>query len=54
MTGSRPGRIWGLVADQAAGRGSRVSAADVCSATVAGVLVTGAWLSAARDAGRVT
>jgi ANTAR domain-containing protein len=51
MTGSRPGRIWGLVAGQAASRGGRVSAGDVCAAAVAAVEVTGAWLSAARGAG---
>jgi len=50
MTGSRPGRVWGLVASQAASRGGRVSAADVCAAAVAAVEVTGAWLSAARGA----
>jgi ANTAR domain len=50
MTGSRPGRIWGLVAGQAASRGGRVSAADACVAAVAAVEVTGAWLSAARGA----
>jgi hypothetical protein len=50
MTGSRPGRIWGLVAGQAARRGDRVSAGDVCAAAVAAVEVTGAWLSAARGA----
>jgi hypothetical protein len=50
MTGSRPGRIWGLVAAQAASRGGRVSAGDVCAAAVVGVEVTGAWLSAARGA----
>jgi hypothetical protein len=50
MTGSRPGRIWGLVAGQAASRGGRVSAEDVCAAAVAAVEVTGAWLSAARGA----
>ncbi len=50
MTGSRPGRVWGLVASQAAGRGGRVSAADVLAAAVAAVEVTGAWLSAARGA----
>jgi hypothetical protein len=49
MTGSRPGRVWGLVASAAA-RGGRVSAADVCAAAVAAVEVTGAWLSAARGA----
>ena len=46
----RRGRIWGLVAEQAAARGGRVSAADVCAAVVPGVQVTGAWLSAALDA----
>jgi hypothetical protein len=55
MTDSRPGRIWGLVAAQAALRGGRVSAADACAAAVAAVGVTGGWLSAAsgRDAGHV-
>jgi hypothetical protein len=54
MTG-RPGRIWGLVAGQAASRGGRVSAADVCAAAVTAVEVSGAWLSAARgtDAGHL-
>jgi ANTAR domain len=46
----RLGRVWGLVAERAAARGGRVSAADVCAAVVPGVAVTGAWLSAARDA----
>ena len=45
----RLGRVWGLVAEQAAGRGGRVSVADVCAAVVPGVQVTGAWLSAAPD-----
>jgi hypothetical protein len=48
--GPRLGRVWALVAEQAAGRGERVSAADVCTAVVPGVQVTGAWLSAAADA----
>ena len=51
MTGSRPGRIWGLVARQAASRGGRVSAADVCAAAVTAVEVSGAWLSAANGPG---
>jgi ANTAR domain len=46
----RLGRVWGLVAEQAAARGGRVSAADVCAAAVPEVAVTGAWLSAALDA----
>jgi hypothetical protein len=55
MTGSRPGRIWGLVAAQAASRGGRVSAGDVCAAAVTAVEVSGAWLSAASgtDAGHL-
>ena len=39
-----------MVAAQAASRGGRVSAADVCAAAVAAVEVTGAWLSAAGGA----
>ena len=50
MADSRPGRIWGLVAGQAAIRGGCVSAADACAAAVAAVGVTGAWLSAASGA----
>ncbi len=50
MTGSRPARVWGLVAGQAASRGGRVSAGDVCAAAVAAVEVSGAWLIAARGA----
>ena len=46
----RRGRVWGLIAEQAAARGGRVSAADVCAAVVPEVQVTGAWLSAALDA----
>jgi ANTAR domain len=46
----RRGRVWELVAEQAAARGRRVSAADVCAAVVPEVQVTGAWLSAAPDA----
>src|SRR5271165_2119613 len=48
MTGSRPGRIWGLVARQAASHRGPVSAGDACAAVVVAVEVTGAWLSAAR------
>jgi hypothetical protein len=50
MTGSRPARIWGLVAGQAARRGGRVSAGDACVAAVAVVQVSGAWLVAASGA----
>jgi hypothetical protein len=50
VTGSRPGRIWGLVAGQAARHGGEMSAADACVAAVAAVEVTGAWLIAAGDA----
>jgi hypothetical protein len=49
MTGSRAGRIWGLVAVQAARQGGHVSAADACAAAVAAVDVTGGWLTAASD-----
>ncbi len=51
MTGSRPGRVWGLVAAQAARRGGRVSAGDACAAAVDAVEVAGAWLVAARGTG---
>jgi hypothetical protein len=55
VTDNRLGRVWGLVAAQAALRGGRVSAADVCVAVVRAAGVTGAWLSAAsgEDAGHV-
>jgi ANTAR domain len=46
----RRGRVWGLIAEQAAARDRLVSAADVCAAVVPGVQVTGAWLSAGLDA----
>ena len=39
--------VWGLVAEQAALRGGPVAAADACTAAVAAVGVTGAWLTAA-------
>jgi ANTAR domain len=51
MTGSRPGRVWELVAGQAARRGGRVSAGDACAAAVDAVEVSGAWLVAARGTG---
>jgi hypothetical protein len=55
VTNSRLDRIWGLVAEQAAAHGGRLTAADACVAAVAGVRVTGAWLSAAsgRDDGHL-
>jgi hypothetical protein len=55
MTDSRPGRVWALIAAQAADHGGRVSAADACAAAVAAVGVTGAWLSAAsrKDVGHL-
>jgi len=49
MTVNRAGRIWGLIAVQAARRGGHVSAADACAAAVAAVSVTGGWLTAASD-----
>jgi hypothetical protein len=51
MTDSRPTRVWGLIAGQAAGRDGRVSAGDVCAAAVAALEVTGAWLSAISGTG---
>ena len=50
MAVSRQGRIWGLVAAEAANRGGQVSASDACAAAVAAVQVTGGWLSAASGA----
>jgi hypothetical protein len=47
MTNDRAGRIWGLVAGQAALRGGRMTAADACTAAVSAAEVTGAWLIAA-------
>jgi hypothetical protein len=49
VTGNRLSMIWELVAEQAAVHGSGMSAGDACAAAVAGVQVTGAWLSAAGD-----
>lgn len=51
MISSRPGRIWGLIAEQAAGRAGRVSAADACAAAVGIAGVTGAWLTAGIGGG---
>jgi ANTAR domain len=50
MTRDRAGRIWGLVAIQASFRGGSVSAADVCTAAVTALEVTGSWLLAAARA----
>jgi len=52
MNGNRPGRVWGLVAGQAARRGGRVSAGDACAAAVTAVEVSGAWLIAVDGTGR--
>jgi hypothetical protein len=49
VTDSRLGRIWELVAAQAAGHRTGMSAGDACAAAVAGVQVTGGWLSAGAD-----
>jgi hypothetical protein len=46
VKGNRLRMIWELVAEQAAGHGSGMSAGDACAAAVAGVQVAGAWLSA--------
>jgi hypothetical protein len=48
-TGRRD-RIWGLIVGQAADRGGPVSAGDACVAAAVATGVTGAWLTAARDA----
>jgi hypothetical protein len=50
MTRDRASRVWGLVAIQASLRGENVSPADVCTAVVASVEVTGAWLIATASA----
>jgi hypothetical protein len=44
MAASRAALIWGLVAEQAAGRGGQVSAVDVCAAAVEALPVSGAWV----------
>jgi ANTAR domain len=46
MAGSRQGRVWGLIAEQAARNGGHASAANACTAAVATLQITGAWLSA--------
>jgi len=51
VNNDRLARVWGLVAEQTAGRGDRVAARDVCVAAVAAVEVTGAWLSTASGSG---
>jgi hypothetical protein len=51
MTTDRAALVWGLVAGQAAGRGGRVAAADVCAAAVEALPVSGAWVMAQRAAG---
>src|SRR5579859_5782891 len=50
MAGSRRGRVWRLIAAEAASRGGPVSASDACAAAVATVAVTGSWLTAASGA----
>ena len=47
MNDYRLAKIWELIAEQAARRNGRVTAADVCVAAVGAVKVTGAWLTAA-------
>jgi ANTAR domain/GAF domain len=49
VTDSRLGKIWELVAEQAASHATGLSAADACAAAVAGVQVTGGWLNAGAD-----
>lgn len=50
MTPDRACRVWGLVAIQASVRGGSVSAADVCTAAVPALELTGAWLIATAGA----
>jgi hypothetical protein len=49
VTDSRLGKIWELVAEQAADHATGLSAGDACAAAVAGVQVTGGWLNAGAD-----
>ena len=51
MAASRGALIWGLVAEQAVGRGGQVSAVDVCAAAVEVLPVSGAWVTARSTAG---
>jgi hypothetical protein len=51
VTGSRGEALWGLVAARAAGRGARVSVADVCAVAVSCAGVSGAWVTAVSDQG---
>jgi ANTAR domain len=43
--------LWGLVAEQAASRGGRVSVADVCAVAVGLAAADGAWVTAASGRG---
>jgi hypothetical protein len=52
VTDSRLGKIWELVAKQAADHATGLSAADACAAAVAGVQVTGGWLNAGANGNR--
>jgi ANTAR domain len=49
VTDSRLGTVWELVAEQAAGHGTGMSAGDACAAAVTGVQVTAGWLNAGAD-----
>jgi ANTAR domain len=51
MAASRGALIWGLVAEQAVGRGGQVTAVDVCAAAVEVLPVSGAWVTARSAAG---
>jgi hypothetical protein len=51
MAVSRGALIWGLVAEQAVGRGGQVTAVDVCAAAVEVLPVSGAWVTARSAAG---
>jgi ANTAR domain len=49
MTASRSEVVWGQLAVHAAGRGARVSVADVCAVAAGIVQPGGSWVAAARN-----
>jgi len=51
MAASRAALIWGLIAEQAVGRGGQVSAVDVSAAAVEALPVSGAWVVTQSAAG---
>ena len=51
MTTSRPTALWGMIAEQAAAAGRRVTIDDVCAVAVSSAQVSGAWVVAASSRG---